>query len=228
MFQKSYFDYLQTNLPSYFVNVLLFKKDKSINEKILIWLFLFWFLFFHIHTQIYMYDFKYCLLILFSCSTDWFLYLLFVQEGVGCNNSHTSQAYFALSVDVTLALPPRAPSCHAPRCLPLSAPTPHLIKTFILFPLLLSQCHAAPLAISMIDISVCARVHTCGHTPLWVNVKEPRAECGGAATDARCSAHPLLALRAFPSLILRSFYTFTKRPVAFSCQGESRLVRDHS
>lgn len=194
-------------------------------KRFLIWLFLF--LFFHIHIQIYMYDFKYCLLILFSCSADWFLYLLFVQEGVGCNNSHTSQAYSALSVDVTRALLPPAPLCHAPRRLPLSAPTPHLIKTFILFPLLPSRCHAGLLAISLIDISVCL----CTRVRWHASESEHEGASGWsvrAATDARCSAHPLPALRAFPSLILRSFYTFIKRPVALSCQGEWRLAREHT
>lgn len=47
----------------------------------------------------------------------------------------------------------------SPLLLLLSGRKPQLIKTFILFPILLSQCHAGPLAISVIDIS--ARLRQC-------------------------------------------------------------------
>lgn len=66
------------------------------------------------------------------------------------------------STSVTLTLPPGAPSRHAPRCCCcLVVKKPQLIKTFILFPILLSQCHAGPLAIILIDISACLRQCMC-------------------------------------------------------------------
>lgn len=52
----------------------------------------------------------------------------------------------------------------------LSGRKPQLIKTFILFPILLSQCHAGPLAISVIDISACLRQCVCARTLFCVCV----------------------------------------------------------
>ena len=86
------------------------------------------------------------------------------------------------STSVTLTLPPGAPSLHAPHCCCcLVVKKPQLIKTFILFPILLSQCHAGPLAIILIDISACLRQCMCVRARVLacVNMKEPRAKYAG-------------------------------------------------
>lgn len=78
----------------------------------------------------------------------------------------------------------------------LSGRKPQLIKTFILFPILLSQCHAGPLAISVIDISACLRQCVCARTLFCVCVwtwKEPRAKYAGCHWSAALCP-PLRAL----------------------------------
>lgn len=58
----------------------------------------------------------------------------------------------------------------------LSRWNPQFIKTFILFLVLLSHCHTAPLAISVTDILVCLHPCVWSHAFVCMNVREPRAK----------------------------------------------------
>ncbi len=132
-----------------------------------------------------------------------------------------SQACYALFSECD----PHAPAwssftSRSPLPAPLSGRNPQLIKTFILFPVLLSRCHAGPLAISLTDVSVCLHpcVRSCASVCVCVCVCVRTWRSPGqsmrAATEARCSSMTL----APPE----ELHTFLKWPVASPCQGVCR------
>lgn len=121
-----------------------------------------------------------------------------------------SQACYALFSECDPHAPAWSSSTsRSPLSALLSGRNPQLIKTFILFPILLSWCCAGPLAISLIDISLC--LHSC------VRSHASEYECEGA--PGKVCELPLKHGALPPPGVT---HTFIKWPLAFPCQAPDK------